>query len=76
VREVKVFSASEPRYVTCRASGGQIFRKFPSGFYFFCSVERGGLRRAIQAVVPVSCARQPSREKEGGGGGYTGGGVE
>ena len=33
-----------------------------------CSVERDGLRRAIQAVAPVSCARQRSREKEEGGG--------
>jgi len=58
--------------------GGQVFRKFPSGFFLFRSVERDGLRRAIQAVVPVSCARQRSREKEeeGGGGRYTGGGVE
>ena len=60
--------------------GGQVFRKFPSGFFLFRSVERDGLRRAIQAVVPVSCARQRSREKEeeggGGGEGYTGGGVE
>jgi hypothetical protein len=53
--------------------GGQVSRKFPSGFFFFCSVERDRLRRAIQAVVPFSCARQRSRQKEeeGGGGGDT-----
>jgi len=40
-------------------------------FLLFCRevIKRDGLRRAIQAVVPVSCARQRSREKEEEGGG-------